>query len=366
MLSKQAKESIKRYASIIICLVLGLTVLMQAGCKKEPIEESPETTQTTVQETTEATTAETTAPEQVGPVSRLNGLPMDEADLNRRILAVTFDNHPAARPQAGLRQADIVYEIKVEGTYTRYMALYQYEDPELVGSIRSARDCFLDRTVEFNACYAHFGGSYLALQRIEQYQYSDLNGMSNASGAMYRNNDTGKSSPHNVYADVAKLREQMADSGEDFDVEFIGYPFNTEPLAPEGGDVAEQVTLQYASDNQTSYEYDADTGKYLRYKEGTLDVDENDNEPLLVENIIIQKSLSYIDPAPLRTVEQIGSGEGFYVSRGKYIPIIWDKPEELAQTAYYIQTGDEWVPIKLNPGQTWIQVVDPDTPLTFE
>ena len=189
--------------------------------------------------------------------------------------------------------------------------------------------------------------------------------MTNASGAMYLNGDTGKSSPHNVYADVAKLRQQMTDTGEDFDVEFAGYSFNVEPVAPAGGETAEQITIQYASDNQTRYEYDTETGKYFRFKDGVKDIDENDGDPLLVENIIIQKAASYIHPAPLRTIEQIGSGEGFFVSRGKYIPITWEKSTEMGQTYYYTQENDEFVQIKLNPGQTWIQVVDPDTPLSL-
>ena len=43
--------------------------------------------------------------------------------------------------------------------------------------------------------------------------------------------------------------------------------FNVEPVVA-GGETAEQITIQYASDNQTRYEYDTETGKYFRFKDG--------------------------------------------------------------------------------------------------
>ena len=40
---------------------------------------------------------------------------------------VKIDNHPEARPQTGLNQADIVYEEMVEGI-TRFFAVFQSTD----------------------------------------------------------------------------------------------------------------------------------------------------------------------------------------------------------------------------------------------
>ena len=54
-------------------------------------------------------------------------------------LVVKIDNYPAARPQTGLNDADIVFEEPVEGGITRFAAVFQCQSPPLIGPIRSAR-----------------------------------------------------------------------------------------------------------------------------------------------------------------------------------------------------------------------------------
>lgn len=309
-------------------------------------------------------TAGTTASPQAEPGgrSKLTGLPLEPDQVDRRVISVMFDNHPAARPQAGVSQADVMFEIKVEGTYTRYMGLFQSRDADRIGPVRSARDCFIDRSLEYNAVYAHFGGSYLALNRIEQFIYPDLNGMTNAGGAMFRDDSTGKTAPHNVFTSTAKLKEAAASRDYADTCEIPGLAsFNKEAVKPtEGAEPATNIAIQYASDNRTDYKWSEKDQAYLRYKDGVQDVDEGSENPWLAANIIIQEAPSYIEPAPLRTVEQIGQGKGFYISQGAVVPITWEKNQDIASTYYFTADGQ---PLSLNPGQTWIQVVDPDTPV---
>ena len=66
----------------------------------------------------------------------------EEENWARPVLA-TINNHPLARPQSGISQADVVYEFMAEGNVTRFLALFQSELPETVGPIRSARDYFI-------------------------------------------------------------------------------------------------------------------------------------------------------------------------------------------------------------------------------
>ena len=54
-----------------------------------------------------------------------------------RPIAVMIDNVGDARPQAGLNDAYIVYEIIVEGNLTRLMALFKDVELEKIGPIRS-------------------------------------------------------------------------------------------------------------------------------------------------------------------------------------------------------------------------------------
>ena len=68
-----------------------------------------------------------------------------------RPIAVMIDNVGVARPQAGLNDAYIVYEIIVEGNQTRLMALFKDKDISKIGPIRSSRHYFLDYALENDA-----------------------------------------------------------------------------------------------------------------------------------------------------------------------------------------------------------------------
>src|SRR3954470_10123278 len=73
------------------------------------------------------------------PVMPLTGLPITDAAAAARVaLVVKIDNHPDARPQSGLNQADIVFEENVE-QLTRFAAVFQTNEPDPVGPIRSGR-----------------------------------------------------------------------------------------------------------------------------------------------------------------------------------------------------------------------------------
>jgi DUF3048 family protein len=52
---------------------------------------------------------------------------------------VKIDNVPLARPHYGITQADMVFEILVEGFATRLAAVFHSQDPQTIGNIRSAR-----------------------------------------------------------------------------------------------------------------------------------------------------------------------------------------------------------------------------------
>ena len=79
----------------------------------------------------------------------------------RRPVGVMIQNHIDARPQSGLSGADIIHEIVAEGGITRFLAIYYCEEPQLVGSVRSARIYFIKLLQGFgnNPLYLHIGGA---------------------------------------------------------------------------------------------------------------------------------------------------------------------------------------------------------------
>ena len=52
-------------------------------------------------------------------------------------------------------------------------------------------------------------------------------------------------------------------------------------------------------------------------------------------------------------LDNIGSGEGYYISEGYAVPITWEKTSRSAQTIYKFKDG---TPLKVNDGNTFIQI----------
>ncbi|MCX7774243.1 MAG: DUF3048 C-terminal domain-containing protein, partial [Clostridia bacterium] len=53
-------------------------------------------------------------------------------------------------------------------------------------------------------------------------------------------------------------------------------------------------------------------------------------------------------------LQDVGSGDGWFITGGKAVPIKWSKKARDAQTTYLAEDGK---PITLNRGQTWIEMV---------
>src|SRR5699024_9640157 len=79
--------------------------------------------------------------EQFDNMYPLTGIETNDA-VDGRPIGVMVNNHAEARPQSGLSQADIVFEILAEARITRLLALYQSEIPDVVGPVRSAREYY--------------------------------------------------------------------------------------------------------------------------------------------------------------------------------------------------------------------------------
>ena len=122
---------------------------------------------------------------------------LSEEEITRRPVLVTINNHPLARPQSGISDADIVYELAAEGNVTRLLALFQSELPEEIGPIRSARDYFVHIAKGLDAFYVAHGYSPDAKQLLNNRVVDNVNGMQYDGTLFWRSKD--RSAPHNSY-----------------------------------------------------------------------------------------------------------------------------------------------------------------------
>jgi len=291
--------------------------------------------------------------------SQLTGLEITEEQAAARPIAVMLDNQYRARPQAGLSDAEVVFEVLAEGYITRYMAIFQAYQPEVIGPVRSARPYYIQRALEFNPLYVHVGGSMQALTDIINLQMADVDGLSVGAGVFYRTSH--KNMPHNAYSSHDGIRKEADRKNYFTQVEFAGMPISYETYTLEGQS-ADQVTIWYkessANDSvgySVAFKYDSENEQYLRYVNDEKHLDEETEIHLYADNIIIQQvAHKTLDSAGRREVSMVGSGNGYYVNKGLYVPITWKKTGTYNQTTYYYEDGSELI---LNPGKTWVQVI---------
>lgn len=349
-----------RKTSMIIIVALFMVISFTACSNKDQITNNPDIVEdegVDINPLSEDDYIEKESEEKVedeivlsGIPSPLSGIYEEEDKISRRPVAVMFDNDPKARWQAGLSQAEIVYEFLVEPTYTRYMGIFLINEPELIGPVRSARPYFIETLLEYDPLYVRVGGSEAAKADVKKYKIADIDGL--YSGAFWRNTKTGKKAPNNMYISMDGIRKEQKRLKYKETADIKGFPFNEKDIDIEGTQATE-VLIKYYKNNTTKYEYDSENKIYKRYKDGKLHIDEIDEKPILAKNIIIQEtSTKIIDNEGRMKIEVVGEGNGYYFTNGKYQEITWKKKSLDDKTKFFNEKGNE---IKLNPGVTWIQ-----------
>ena len=330
-------------ALIVLCIV----AVMFSGCgkKAEPVANvEPVATPTpTVQPTPEPPK---------GSPCQLTGMPVeDEADLKLRPIAVMLDNEYNARPQSGLLDAEIVYEIPVEGNITRYMAIYHHNHTEKIGPVRSARPYFIDKALEFNAVYVHCGGSPQALQDLVKLNVNTLNDLK-GSPCFWRAKD--RKMPHNLYTSTKLMREVMESNKFNNKTAPQYFKFSEEFLDLDGKKTR-YISFNYSKNYVVGYEYDEKDKLYYRTINGTRLKDKESGKDIATTNIIVEKTTAKVlDKVGRLEVNNIGKDRGYYLTGGELVEIEWSKSSRTGKTVYKDLKGNE---IIINKGTTWIQVV---------
>jgi hypothetical protein len=276
-----------------------------------------------------------------------------ETSTDGRAVAVMINNHPKARPQSGLNKADIVYEILAEGDITRFLAVFQSEKPEKIGPVRSARDYYIHLAKGLNALYIAHGYSPEAKEILNGNYIDNLNGMV-YDGTLFKRSKTRKA-PHNsyiTYENILKGAKQKKYSMEKSPVPFKF--FTDEESKNITGTDASTVKIKYAngSVSNSTFEFDAATGKYKRFSVDKQTVDLDTNEPVLLDNIFIIEAVhEFIDSYGRRAIDFESGGKAYLLQKGKVNQVEWkNKNGEIIP----VKNGEE---LALVPGKTWVNVV---------
>lgn len=293
-----------------------------------------------------------------------------DLESNTRPIAVMINNHKTAQPyQTGLNDAYLVYEIVVEGGITRMMAVFKDKDTATIGTVRSSRHYFLDYAQENDAIYTHFGWSPQAEEDINNLDIDNVNGM--VDSGFWRDQDllnNGVPSEHTAYnniENILKVADKRGYETTSTKDTLLNYSVDEIDLSSmEGAIKAENVFIEYSSYQKNTFKYDSVNKVYTKYSNDTLRKDYVTGEAFTAKNIITYQVNNYsMDSYGRQELENIGSGEGYFISNGYAVPIKWEKKSPAGKTVYKFLDGKE---ITVNDGITYIQIQPKNKTLEIE
>ncbi|MBQ7296293.1 MAG: DUF3048 domain-containing protein [Clostridia bacterium] len=345
----------KRLFSIIsLILIIAMTF---GGCGGKVEEE-------TTTSTTEVTTTEKVKPVYYNRLTGESGL--SEAAVGKRPVAVMVNNIKASLPQYGIYDADIIFEILVEGGITRLMALYgdQTKVPK-VCSVRSCRYYYPIFAHSFDAVYFCFGSNEsLATPTLKRIGIDYFDGNQNPDSLVFgRDADRLKkySSEHTAYVngknipELLKKYEVRTDYLDSKDVNAFNFRSEDAPAAA-GTIGADTVQLDYSIYYDSTFTYNSKTKTYYKDHCGKAHMDSQKDKQLNFTNVfVLETDVHNYKGGQLIELDWKG-GTGFYISRGKAQKITWMKSTEDASIVVFDEAGNE---LQVNAGNSYIGVIAP-------
>lgn len=276
--------------------------------------------------------------------------------LTRPAITVKVNNNDLAK-QYGVDQADVVYEEVVEGSATRLAAIFNSRAPERVGPVRSVRRTDQSIVWPIGGVFVYSGGAQYALDSIDTAPVTQLDEtragelMYRADGTEYHNSDTWNEAPYNLWARV----DQMYATPDATPIPPPPLFTYRKPKAKVGGTPVKHVVVGFEAGFESTWDWDAASGTWLRTMFGGPDVDA-DNVRLAPKNVVVM-FVEYAGGAGQEGAEAVltGTGNAIVYTGGKEIKGSWSRPDKEKPAQLLNANGDV---IKLTPGQTWVELPD--------
>ncbi len=359
-----------------LCGLLSLVMLFSlVSCaSSEPVSSDDPNETVTPVSTSAVLPEQEEAPQLPEFMNPLTGLACDPSLVGKRPLAVMTNNIKPSLPQSGLGQCDIIYEVLAEGGILRLEGLIlDYQNVDVIGTVRSARPYYLEIALAYDALYAHCGGSPQAYSNITRLGINNIDGMVytgqtyNGAKVFWRDQNrlnSGVSAEHTLFASgkgiygVATSRNYRMDLN---DPDFTAFSFDPAFTSLSGAESAKEIKIPHSYYSLSEFKYNPDTKLYYHSQYGAAHIDGVTGNQVTVPNVfLIFADLGQIqgDTSGRLWVDLVGEGEGYYCNGGQRIPITWKRDSETSNFSYYRADGTE---LKVQPGKSYISVVDTDT-----
>lgn len=346
--------------AISLTAALVALVLTAASCSSggDPVAADPTPPPTEAPTTTAAPTATSEPPPP--PTWPLTGLALDDpAAADHPAVVVKIDNSADARPHVGLNQADVVYEVWVEGI-TRFAAVFHTQAADPVGPVRSARSTDIDLVGNLGRPLLVWSGGNPGV--TGQVKAAEAEGVlvdvshSVASPQYWR--QSGRRAPHNLFTNVSDLLATRTPEGATPPTPLFAY--RDEGAPAETGDAVPGVRIDYGLGSIVDYVWDGERSCWARYQDGAF-VDEA-GQQVCPANVVVMQAQYGSSEVDARSPQAytVGDGEAFVLTDGHLVTGRWARGDRAAPATLTTADG---AGIGLTRGTTWVAVPKAGSPV---
>jgi hypothetical protein len=379
------KTNKAKVVNMLSVLMLVLTLVLStsfAGCKAKAgadttaagVSVTEETAAEATEEGTavEDTTAEGTNPNEItGNINIFTGQEISGSVLNSRPFAIMVENTPDARPQSGIINADVIFEVVDEGGVTRLVNIFSSKETDLIGPVRSTRPYYAEIARSFDPILVFWGTAPQFYTVVGNLGLDYLSPVGDGTGnsSITANfvdpgsgegkdaiRDATRESPHNAYVKLPRMKEIASDIG--YSLEGGQSPFKFKEDAPEGdrGDISD-ITIDFSvAAYKVDYKYDSVTNTYLRSSGGNPSLDRESGDQMAFNNVIVLFTdiKNSGDEAGHMIIRTTQTGDAYFFIDGNVIEGTWGRNSALEPFSFKDKDGKT---ILVNRGKTYLSMV---------
>ena len=299
-----------------------------------------------------------------GPVSPVNGFPVDSQDLiDRKLVAVKIDNHWSSRPQSGLEKADAVFEMVVESGITRFIALFHHSDSDWTGPMRSARPTDWTLVKPLNGVLLVSGGQPWITRQFPNNGVSLIGDL----GPPLTNRWRQRKAPHNLYVNTYEARRVSEERRHDPEPPpqlFPRGPFN-------GPDWASAASIFFDWSDTMDATWSWDGARYVRTVEGQPHLWQNREGTAIGQitaDVLVVLMAERYRACPsgsgscVPAWRTVGENRAMVFAEGRYAEGRWQRSDA---GDWFTVTNPAGKPIVIPPGRMWIMIYPEDSELIW-
>ncbi len=258
------------------------------------------------------------------------------------VVAVKVENIAAARPQVGLRAADIVFAEEVEGAQTRLIAVYHTTFPKRLGPVRSARSTDVQLLPLFGKPGLVYSGANADVQsKIDKASIVPIERSTR---------DHSRVAPHNVFVDLDKIADKVK-TGK---ASGIGWTFAADDPRLDSAEKAPHPKGKVGND---TFSFDYSGGAYVVKWRGEAYKDGDSGKRATTDNVVVMSVHNHADgnrdvlgSASVMS-DTVGTGKVAIYRDGRKLSGTWTRK---STTGDLVLTDASGKGIPLRPGKTWV------------